>query len=121
MSYKAQLLDILHSSRIQISDLKPSEWTELNRVLTSEVAQRSGPFRYSHTPYLKEVVDCLSPYHPAKYVAVKKGAQIGFSTGVIESGIGWIMAQNPGNILFMTGSPDLTEIAMNKKIDQMID
>lgn len=119
--YHGQLVDILESSRVQLSDMKPSEWAEQNRILTSEITSRPGPFRYTHTPYLREVVDLLSPYSPAKIIAVKKGAQIGFSTGVIENGIGWIMAQNPGNILFMTGSPDLTEIAMNKKIDQMIE
>lgn len=112
---------VLYSAKYRLSDLKPSEWTEQKRVLNPDVSSRPGPFRYTHTPYLREVVDCLSPYHPARKVAVKKGAQIGFSTGVIESGIGWIISENPGNILFMTGSPDLTEIAMNKKIDQMID
>ena len=116
-----QLTDILRSSRIRISDLKPSEWAEKYRVLTSDITSRPGAFKYSHTPYLTEVVNRLSPYDPAKIIAVRKGAQIGYSTGVIESGIGWIISENPGNILFMTGSSDLTEIAMNKKIDQMID
>lgn len=119
--FHESIKDILNSSRIQLSDLKPSDWAEMFRTLSPDVTSRPGPFRYSHTPYLREVIDRLSPYDPAKIVAVKKGAQIGFSTGVIESGIGWIISQNPGNILFMTGSPDLTEIAMNKKIDQMID
>jgi phage terminase large subunit GpA-like protein len=50
-----------------------------------------------------------------------KGAQIGFSTGVIEGGIGWIISENPGNILFLTGHADLSEEAMNSKVDQMID
>lgn len=120
-TYVGSLRNVVQGFHFRISDLKPSEWTEKNRYLTPDVSRRSGPFRYDHTPYLREVVDCLSPYHPARRIAVKKGAQIGFSTGVIESGIGWIISQSPGNILFMTGSPDLTEIAMNKKIDQMID
>jgi phage terminase large subunit GpA-like protein len=121
MTHTDQLLDILHSSRVQLSDMKPSDWAEMHRVLSPEVTGRPGPFRYDYAPYTREIVDCLSPYHPAKIIGVRKGAQITFSTGVIESGIGWIISQNPGNILFLTGSPDLTEVAMNKKIDQMID
>ncbi|HEV8512296.1 MAG TPA: phage terminase large subunit family protein, partial [Cyclobacteriaceae bacterium] len=61
---------------------------------------------------MREVVDCLSPSHPARIVAVMKGAQVGFSTGVIENGIGWIISQNPGNILFMSGHELLAEESM---------
>ena len=50
-----------------------------------------------------------------------KGAQIGFSTGVIENSIGYIISQAPGNILFLTGHADLAGEAMNGKIDQMIE
>ena len=46
-----------------------------------------------------------------------KGAQIGMSTGLMESG--WIMANDPGNILFLVGHTDLVPDAV-KKIDNMI-
>lgn len=116
-----QANEILDSAMMFLSDIKPSEWAEENRILTGDVTPFPGPFRYERTPYLREVADCLSPDHPARVIAVKKGAQIGFSTGVIEAGIGWIISQNPGNILFLTGHSDLAEEAMNGKIDQMID
>lgn len=120
MMFIDQIIDILEGSKQFLSTLKPSEWTELNRVMTTDVSPFPGKFDYSRTPYLRDVVDCLSPTHPAKIVSVMKGAQIGFSTGVIESGIGWIISENPGNILFLTGHSDLTEEAMEGKIDQMI-
>jgi phage terminase large subunit GpA-like protein len=116
-----QIFSLLDSSRFLISDIKPSQWNEKHRVMTSDVSPFPGPFSYNVSPYLKEVVDCLSPGHPAKIIAVMKGAQVGFSTGVIEAGIGWIISENPGNILFLTGHSDLAEEAMNGKIDQMID
>lgn len=121
MKYKDQVMEILEGSKVQLSNISPSDWTEKNRIMTTDVSPFPGKFTYNRTPYLKEVVDCLSPYHPARIIAVMKGSQIGFSTGVIESGIGWIMAQNPGNILFLTGHTDLVDEAVNKKIDQMID
>lgn len=119
--YQQQFSDIIRSSRLRISNLKPSEWAEKYRVLSSEITSRPGPFRFSYSPYTREILDHISPNSGAKIIACRKGAQITFSTAVIENGIGYIIAENPGNILFMTGSPDLTEIAMNKKIDQMID
>ncbi len=119
--YTNKLVDMLDASRFLLSDTKPSDWTEMHRKMGTDETSTPGPFQYSYTPYLKEVVDCLSQNHPARIVAVMKGAQIGFSTGVIESGIGWIIAENPGNILFLSGHQELSEEAMNGKIDKMID
>jgi len=121
MNYWDQTLDILESSRTLLSDVNPSDWAEAHRIMTTDVSPFPGKFTYERTPYMREVVDCLSPYHPSRVITVMKGSQIGFSTGVIEAGIGWIIAQNPGNILFLTGHSDLVEEAMNTKIDQMID
>ncbi len=116
-----QLIDILESSRFLLSDINPSEWAEQNRIMTTDVSPMPGPFTYSYTPYAREIADCFSYNHPARIIAVMKGAQLGLSTAVLENVIGWIMSQNPGNILFLTGHSDLAEEAMSKKIDQMID
>lgn len=121
MNLEDQCVDILDASRFLLSNMKPSEWAEANRVMTSEVTSFPGSFSFDRTPYCREIVDCLSPDHPARYVAVMKGAQIGFSVNVIENGIGWIISQNPGNILFLSGHRELAEEAMEKKIDQMIE
>lgn len=118
--YEDQLRDILDFSVYYLSDIKPSDWVEANRVMSSEVSAVEGPFRYDYTPYLREVIDRLSPNDPARIIAVMKGAQIGFSAGVIESGIGYIISENPGKILLLTGHSDLSEEAMNN-IDAMIE
>jgi phage terminase large subunit GpA-like protein len=118
--YTQQLNEILDAGLFQFSTIKPSEWAEQNRVMDSSVSPFPGPFSFNINPYTREIVDCLSPDHPARIVAIMKGAQIGFSASVIENGVGWIISQNPGNILFLTGHSDLSEEAMTK-IDQMID
>lgn len=119
MNFELQMADMIKSSLFTLSDIEPSKWAEKYRTMGAGSAF-PGPFDYRKTPYLVEIVDCLSPFHPAKEISVMKAAQIGFTTGVIESGIGWIIAENPGPILFMTGHGDLSEEAMNK-IDSMID
>jgi phage terminase large subunit GpA-like protein len=116
-----QSTELLNLTRTKLSNILPSDWAEKNRVMTSDVSPYPGKFKYERTPYLREVVDHLSPNSPARVISVMKGAQIGFSTGTIETGIGWIIDQNPGNILLLTGHPDLAEEAMSGKIDQMID
>jgi phage terminase large subunit GpA-like protein len=112
--------NIIDAADVRISDIKPSDWCEQNRYMTAEVSPIPGMFSYDNSPYTREIVDCLSPDNPARVVAVMKGAQIGFSTSVIEPGIGWIISQQPGNILFLVGHEDLVSDAV-KKVDRMID
>lgn len=121
MEYKSQILNLLNSANYQLSKMLPSEWAESKRFMSTENSPRPGRFSFNYTPYLREVLDTLSPNHPARKIAVMKGAQIGYSTGVIENGIGYIIDQSPSNILFLTGHADLAEEAMSGKIDQMID
>lgn len=120
MSSGYDLDGLLNAAKANISNIKPSEWAEKHRVLAPDISAIPGKFSYNNSPYSREIVDCLSPDHPAKVVAIMKGAQIGFSTGVIESGIGWIMSQQPGNTLFLIGHDDLVGDAM-QKVDRMID
>jgi len=115
--YKEQLIDIVSSAVALISDILPADWTEQNMVMPKPFP---GPFRYSRTPYTKEIINCLSQTHPSRTIAIMKGAQIGFSAGVIYPGCGWIIKNNPGNTLLMVGAPDLIEKTM-EKLDLMID
>lgn len=116
-----QLLDILEESRFHISDISPSEWTEKKRFMTSEVSPFPGPFNYDRGPYFREIVNHVQRSSPAREITFMKGAQIGASTNVIESAIGYLISEDPCPILFFTGHIELTKKAMNGKIDQMID
>lgn len=120
MDYSSNILEIIESGRHQLSTIKPSDWAEKYRTMDSSVSRYRGRFSYDVTPYTRDIVDCLAPDHPARIVSVMKAAQIGFSTGVIESGIGYIISEQPGNILLLTGHSDLSEEAI-EKIDKMID
>ncbi len=114
--YISQLQDIIRSGNVQLSTIKPSEWVEQSIIMGQP---RPGPFRYDETPYCREIIDCLAPDHPARWVAVMKGAQIGFSAGVIIPACGWIIKESPANTYFTVGSPDLIEKA-GEKLDLMI-
>jgi len=117
--YDTQIEKILDSCQLRLSNLKPSEWYELNMVMPQGSAY-AGAYRYRRSPYLREIVDHLSKDSNAHTIAVMKGAQIGVSAGVLTPSIGYVIAEDPSNILFMTGHADLSDEAM-VKIDQMID
>ncbi len=60
--------------------LTVSEWSDKYRILTSEASAEAGRWRTDRTPYLKEIMDVLSPNSPVQQVKVIKGTQLGFSS-----------------------------------------
>ena len=75
-----------------------AEWSDKYRILTSESSSEPGPWRTSRTPYLREIMDLLSPSNPCEKVVFMKGSQVGGT----EVGINWllfIMAHTPGPTL----------------------
>lgn len=112
--------EVLEAANHQISNILPSEWAEQNRYMDSTVSPVQGLFSFDNSPYTREIVDFLHPSNPAQICVIMKGAQIGFSTSVIENAIGWIISQAPGNILFLVGHDTLIERAMGK-VDNMLD
>ena len=112
-----QLQDLIKAGEVEISTIKPSEWTEQNVVMGKP---RPGLFRYNYTPYTREIIDCLDPNHPARKIAVMKGAQSGYSSGVIMPFLGYMIKHNPGNTYLMVGAPDLVDKSV-EKLDLMID
>ena len=41
--------------------LSVSEWSDMHRMLSSKASAEPGRWRTSRTPYLKAIMDCLSP------------------------------------------------------------
>lgn len=67
--------------------LSLSQWADDHRWLPRETSSEYGPWRTSRFPFLKRIMDCLSPQSKARKIIVAKGAQLGFT----EIHINWIM------------------------------
>jgi len=119
LDYLTQLTDMVDDAVVPVSDITPSIWYEENMIMPRGSAF-PGPFKFDLTPYWKEPLDCAYKSHPAKEITIMKGAQLGGTAAVLNPLVGYTIAQNPGNIMFLTGHSDLADAAMNK-IDQMID
>jgi len=65
-------------------DLTISEWSDQYRVLSRVSAGEPGRWRTSRTPFLREIMDCLSPSSPYSRVVFMKPAQIGPPPDQIE-------------------------------------
>lgn len=78
--------------------LKVSEWANEYRVLSQTASSEPGKWRTERTPYLKEVMDSLSPSSKVEKVVFMKGAQIG-GTEAGNNWIGYVIDQTPGPML----------------------
>lgn len=100
--------------------LTVSEWAEANRMLSSKGSAEPGPWRNARTPYLAEIMDCLSPSHLAQRVVFMKGAQV----GATESGnnwIGYVIQHAPGPMLTVQPTVELAKRFSRQRIEPLLE
>lgn len=112
----------IHKKIYDVSMVKPvpSEWAEKNIILPGGVSRFTGRFSYDLTPYAREVINTLSAAHPARTVAIMKGAQIGFTQGLIMPGMAYIISQDPAPILFLAGNKDLAQTSIVERFEPLL-
>lgn len=110
-NYQKVIDEIIDAAYYEISTIKPSAWVEQNVIMGNPFP---GPYKYSLTPYWREVIDRFSQDDPMNWIAIMKGAQIGFSSGVLIPILLWMIRNDPANAYFLVGSPDLVEKATEK-------
>lgn len=106
--------------KTEISHMTVSEWAEKKRVIPEGLSSMPGPYSWSVTPYLKEIADCLSATSSVQEIAVMKGAQVGFTVGVLENWIGYVIDCEPGPMMFVSGDKEMAEASVELRIDRMI-
>jgi phage terminase large subunit GpA-like protein len=102
-------------------ELKPSEWIEKSRYVQKEVSERMfGQFSFEHTPYMRKIVDHLSPYDPVTHVVLMKGVRTGGTFCVVHNGVPYIMSERPTNIMLLSAN-DTLATKMMQGVDKGID
>lgn len=97
-----------------------SAWADAHRVLSARAAAEPGPYRTARTPYLRAILDDLSPTSPIARVVFKKCAQVGAS----ESGNCWlgsIVDQAPGPVMIVQPTVELAKRYSNQRIAPLFD
>ena len=100
--------------------LTVSEWADRHRMLSSKASAEPGRWRTSRTPYLREIMDCLSPLSPIERVVWMAGAQIGKT----ESGLNWIgyvIHHAPGPMMAVWPTVEMAKRASKQRIDALIE
>ena len=100
--------------------LTVSEWADRHRVLSSKASSEPGRWRTSRTPYLKAIMDCLSPTSPIERVVFMKGAQVG-ATETGSNWIGYVIHHAPGPMMAVWPTVEMAKRNSKQRIDPLIE
>jgi phage terminase large subunit GpA-like protein len=101
-------------------ELTVSEWAEENRILSSVSSAEAGPWRNERTPYLTEIMDCLTESSPVWKVIFMKGSQIGGSE-VGNNWLGYIIDCVPAPFLMAHPTKELGQKFSKQRLDPLIE
>ncbi|SFC88022.1 Phage terminase large subunit (GpA) [Tropicimonas isoalkanivorans] len=114
--------DILRSWRRGMRpdpDLTVSEWADRHRWLSSRASAEPGRYRTDRTPYLREIMDALSPKHPAQRISFMKAAQVG-ATEAGNNWAGFVIHHAPGPMLAVLPTVEMAKRASRGRLDPLI-
>ena len=97
-----------------------SEWADRYRILSTRLAAEAGPYRTSRTSYLKEIMDALSPGHPARRVVFMKAAQVG-ATEAGNNWLGYIIHWAPAPVMAVWPTVDTAKKVSQQRIGPLIE
>jgi phage terminase large subunit GpA-like protein len=101
--------------------LSPSEWAEKKRYLPPSVTNLPGYYRFDVSPYLREIVDCLSIDSPVREISVQKGAQVCATVGILENAIGYFIdVVKSAPCMLVTADAELAKLRMESYITPML-
>lgn len=95
------------------------EWAERERRLSTESSAMPGPYRINRTPYLRDILEDLSPHSPVERVVFKKSAQIGASE-LANCFIAYVIAKGLGPTLLVQATEKLAKDYSKQRLDPMI-
>ena len=101
-------------------DLTVSEWSGTHRWLSSRASAEPGRYRVDRTPYMREIMDALSPGDPAQRVVFMKAAQVG-ATEAGNNWIGFVIHHAPGPMLAVQPTVELAKRNSRQRIDPLIE
>jgi phage terminase large subunit GpA-like protein len=97
-----------------------SQWADRYRWLSQRASAEHGRWRTERTPYLREIMDCLSPMSLIERTVFMKGAQIG-GTECGNNWMGYIIHQAPGPMMSVQPTVEMAKRNSKQRIDPLIE
>lgn len=103
-----------------IDVMAPSEWAERKRYLPPSATAIPGFYRFDVAPYMREIIDCMSPESDVRHVSLMKGVQIGATT-LLENTIGYYIDQvKTAPMMLVTADAELAQLRMESFVVPML-
>lgn len=99
--------------------LTVSEWADKHRFLSPRASAEPGRYRTDRTPYMRAIMDALSPSHPARRIVFMKAAQVG-ATEAGNNWIGYVIHHAPGPMLSVQPTVELAKRFSRQRIEPLI-
>lgn len=117
-SRELQLFKEINKAWLPPPDLTISEWSDLNRKISSEASAEPGQWRTSRAEYQREIMDAIS--NPLiERVIVMTAAQVG-KTELLLNTIGYFVDQEPSPILVLQPTLQMGQSFSKDRLDPMI-
>lgn len=116
---RAQILGAWCRSITPLEKLDLAEWSDKYRRLPSDTSSEPGRWRTDRFPFLRRIMQCLSPGSRAKEVVAIKGAQLGFT----EICINWMLYtadMNPGPFMYVQKTVEAADDFASQKLEPSI-
>lgn len=101
-------------------DLNVSQWADEFRFLSQKASAEPGRWRTDRTPYLREIMDCLSPHSPIQRVVFQAGAQVG-KTETGNNWTGYVIDMAPGPMMLVQPTVDTAKRLSKQRLAPMIE
>ena len=100
--------------------LTVSQWADKNRILNSKTSAEPGKWRTQRTPFLREVMDCLSAESGVETIVFWKPTQVG-GTECGNNWLGYVVEHVPGPMMYVLPTVELAKRSSKQRIQPMID
>lgn len=100
--------------------LTVSEWSDKYRILSQKASEEPGYWRTSRTPYLREIMDCLSVIDPTERIVFMKGAQIG-GTEAGNNWIGYVIDYAPSAFMAIQPTTEMAKRNSKQRIAPLVE
>lgn len=125
MSQVVLLAALLSVREARANGLRPerqltvSDWADAHRRLPKKSSAEPGPWRTDRTPYLREIMDCMSTNSEVEEVVLMKAAQVGGSEAILNT-IGYVIDHAPGPMIVVQPTVELAKRFSRQRLEPLI-
>lgn len=112
-------LDVVWRAAQPRRALTVSEWADQHRELSGKQASERGRWRTSRTPFLREIMDCLSSTSRVTDVVVMKSSQVGVTEATVNL-LGYVMDHAPAPTMVLLPTIEARDAWKIQKLNPLL-